>query len=134
MGHNSIPVNPVKFTPLLLNLSNHPAANWSPEQRTMAILLFGGIEDIPFPAVDPGAEPLEVAQLAGEYFKKIVERPDKMQCTVHLMGEMTFCYKLIARLKKAGIAVVASTTERTVTEETPGKKIVQFQFVRFRDY
>ncbi|MGQ9848195.1 MAG: hypothetical protein ACUVQP_11950, partial [Bacteroidales bacterium] len=52
---------------------------------------------------------------------------------VHLMGEFTFVYNLVNLLKKKNIKVIVSTTDRIV-EESDGKKIVTFQFVRFREY
>jgi hypothetical protein len=52
---------------------------------------------------------------------------------VHLMGEMTFTFRLVTMLQAAGIPCIASTTHRTV-EERDGKKIVQFEFVQFRPY
>ncbi|MGQ9799960.1 MAG: hypothetical protein ACUVRG_11875, partial [Ignavibacterium sp.] len=52
---------------------------------------------------------------------------------VHLMGEFTFVYNLVNLLKKKNIKVIVSTTDRIV-EESDGKKIVIFQFVRFREY
>jgi hypothetical protein len=46
---------------------------------------------------------------------------------------MAFTYALVRRLRAHNIPVVASTSERLV-EERDGKKIVQFNFVRFRAY
>lgn len=119
---------------MLLNLSNHPSVKWPTEQLAVAKLHFGNVEDMPFPNIDPFATSFEVANLAGIYLKKITDRAGISELTVHLMGEMTFCFKLIARLKKAGIEVVASTTERTVIEDKDGRKTVQFRFVQFRNY
>jgi len=68
--------------------------------------------------------------LVQEYFETI----QAMQpAAVHLMGEMTFTFALVQKLKSAGIPCVASTTHRRV-EERGGKKIVQFEFVQFRPY
>lgn len=50
------------------------------------------------------------------------------------MGEMTFTYALVKRLKEAGIRCVASTTKRICTENADGSRTSQFNFVRFRDY
>jgi hypothetical protein len=49
------------------------------------------------------------------------------------MGEMTFTFTLVKKLKQAGIPCLASTMERLVKEED-GKKIVEFKFVQFREY
>lgn len=119
---------------MLLNLSNHPSVTWPEEQTAEAVQSYGKIEDLPFPAVDPRADPDEVSALAESYFRNIIVRAVKDKLTIHLMGEMTFTFALVQRLLAAGIPCVASTTERTVTEEGDGRKTVQFRFVRFRKY
>ena len=69
------------------------------------------------------------------YLNKIVNLSDTQSVVVHLMGEQTFSYALIKRLRERGITCVASTTKRIVKEEVPGKKSeVIFQFERFRAY
>ena len=115
---------------MLLNLSNHPSPSWPPNQLATAHQLYGEVEDLPFPPIDPDWATEEVQQLAAEYFEKVVQR---RPAAVHLMGEMTFTFALVQMLKAAGIPCLASTTRRNVTEEG-GKKIVQFQFVQFRPY
>ncbi len=120
---------------MLLNLSNHPSEKWSREQRAAAIEQFGAIDDWAFPNIDPRVEEAEVERLAAVFFEKIKSwATDHPEPVVHLMGEMTFCYRLIRRLKRAHIKVVASTTERMAWEEADGKKTVIFIFVRFRAY
>ena len=52
---------------------------------------------------------------------------------VHLMGEFTFCFSLAGLLQKNGIVCITSTSERKVLQEG-AKKIVEFNFVRFRAY
>jgi hypothetical protein len=135
---------------MLLNLSNHPSANWSEEQLQTAIELFGRVEDLPFPHIDPKAGKDEIKKLASHYFNQIKElsETEKLQraqtddgvfsgeskVTVHLMGELTFCFALLKMLQSANIKCVASTTERQVIQEKDGRKTVQFQFVQFREY
>lgn len=115
---------------MLLNLSNHPSSKWTTEQLAVAEKMYGNIKDIAFPQIPPAATKKEVRQLAKDYFLKIKENIPK---AVHVMGEMTFTYALVKKLKKANITCVASTTNRIV-EEKDHKKIVQFQFVQFRAY
>lgn len=115
---------------MLLNLSNHPSASWSPAQLAAA----GGesqVIDLPFPTVAPDGDEAYIEQLANEYYNKIIEMQDVT--TVHIMGEMTFCYKLITKLKAHNIRCLASTTKRETVEEN-GVKISKFNFVRFREY
>ncbi|MDG1432387.1 MAG: CRISPR-associated protein [Saprospiraceae bacterium] len=115
---------------MLLNISNHPSSRWTDQQKKTAEQQFETIEDLAFPNISPEATAGDVQILAGEFIKKINKRSPK---AVHLMGEMTFTYALVSKLKKAGIKCIASTTNRIV-EEKDGKKIVQFQFVQYREY
>lgn len=114
----------------LINLSNHPSQNWPDNQKVTAQSLFGKVEDLPFPPIDPKADAESLQATVRDFFDQIVVR---QPAAVHLMGEMTFTFALVNLLKDAGIPCVASTTERIVTEED-GKKIVQFQFIQFREY
>ena len=113
---------------MLLNLSNHPSSSWSESQLAAA---GGKVEDLAFPQVNPDGDEAYIEQLANEYYNKIIE----MQgiTAVHIMGEMTFCYKLITKLKAHNIRCLASTTKRETVEEN-GVKISKFNFVRFREY
>lgn len=115
---------------MLLNLSNHPASGWDAAQLNAA-RDFGGVKDLPFPAVPPEASEGEIAELADAYCARVLATPGVS--AVHLMGEMTFCFALAARLKAAGVKCVASTTRRDVVE-TNGAKTSRFSFVRFREY
>ncbi len=103
---------------MLLNLSNHPSHKWTPEQQQAAREQYCDITDIPFPNIPPEATEEELGQLVEAYVEKIKGR---QPAAVHLMGEMTFTYRLVQRLKEAGIPCVASTTHRIV-EEKDGKK------------
>lgn len=124
---------------MLINLTNHPLAQWENKQKQMAETLYGKIIDLPFPAVNPLASAEEVAGTAKTYFEKVLEllssysnhnKPN----AVHIQGEFTFVYKLVALLKQAGIICVASTSNRDVTGTDNGKKTVIFGFVQFREY
>jgi len=119
---------------MLINLSNHPSANWSAEQTAAAHKLYGEIVDLPFPVVEPSADETQIAQLTDEYLSRVLQLVGGQSVTVHLMGEMTFCFTLVARLQKRGILCVASTTRRVTIETEPGIKQSIFRFVRFRNY
>ncbi len=121
---------------MLINLSNHPSDKWSKKQMK-ASSVFGGISDIPFPQISPEADEQEIIKLAEEYFFKIKEilsiiDGDNLNA-VHLMGEMTFCFALASLLIKSGIKCIASTSRRNSSEQN-GKKISEFEFVKFRSY
>jgi hypothetical protein len=119
---------------MLLNLSNHPAAAWSAEQKATAVELYSIIEDLPFPVIDPHASTEDIQRIAEDYFIFIRNKAIEQPLTVHLMGEMTFTFVLVLLLISHDIPCVASTTERRVIEEVDGKKTVQFGFVQFRRY
>lgn len=116
---------------MLLNLSNHPFAQWGDTQKQAAITRYDAVKDLPFPKIDPQWTRDEIAQLADEYELKIREINP---AAVHIMGEMTFTYALVNRLIKAGFICIASTTERVVTEDGKGQKTSVFRFVQFRNY
>lgn len=119
---------------MLINLTNHPSSRWSDKQKAAAEV-YGEIVDMPFPVIDEAGDEKYIATLADEYWNKIVNLSDTQSVVVHLMGEQTFSYALIKRLRERGITCVASTTKRIVKEEVPGKKSeVIFQFERFRAY
>jgi hypothetical protein len=121
---------------MLINLSNHPKVNWSEKQSSAALRKYKSVFDLPFPYIYPNANSNQVKSKAEFYLKKILQllknSPDKNNA-VHLMGEFTFVYHLAAMLKRNKIHVVVSTTDRIV-EEKNRKKIVTFNFVRFREY
>jgi hypothetical protein len=115
---------------MLLNLTNHPASRWTEKQLKAAEAAYGGVEDLQFPSIPSAASTAEVEALAEDYLERVMEVGPT---AVHLQGEFTFVYALVGRLQAHNIPVVASTSERIV-EERDGKKIVHFNFVRFRDY
>ncbi len=116
---------------MLLNLSNHPSDNWPDNQKNQAIEKYGRIEDMSFPSIDPNWDESQINQLAEVYEAKIKEINPT---AVHLMGEMTFTFNLVTRLKTLEIECIASTTERIVEEDSNGHKTSVFRFVQFRKY
>ncbi len=117
---------------VLINLTNHPSSSWG-DAQVQAAESYGEIIDIPFPDIAPDDCSEGIEALVEEYVNKILDRPEFPGVIVHVMGEMTFTYQLVSRLKDLGVECVASTTERVVTEEG-GKKISEFRFVQFREY
>ncbi len=121
---------------MLINLSNHPKDKWSEKQFSAALRKYKSIADLPFPHISPKASTKQVQSKAKSYLKKILhllKYSNEKNNAVHLMGEFTFVYHLTFLLKQKNISVVVSTTKRLV-EESAGKKIVTFDFVRFREY
>lgn len=118
---------------MLINLSNHPSTKWTDTQCDTAKKQYGKVVDIPFPRIPPEATKEEIEQLTEMYAGQIQKVAGVEATTVHLMGEMTFTYMLVNKLREEGVLCIASTTNRTV-EERDGKKIVQFNFVQFRPY
>lgn len=118
---------------MLINLSNHPSEYWN-ESQLSAAKQYGEIIDMPFPVIDPSADEVAIDILANEYADRIMGMAKRADVTVHIMGEMNFTYKTISLLKASGIECVASTTLRKVKDTADGKKISEFEFVRFRRY
>ncbi len=120
--------------PVLINLSNHPSNNWSKKQIQSSFEYFSKIYDLEFPKVDPSGDENYIEELATKYFEKILELKKEYQhIVVHIMGEMTFCFALITKLKNVNIKCLASTTSRNVLEKENSKTSV-FEFERFRYY
>ena len=118
---------------LFLNLSNHPYSTWSEGQKAAARTL-GELEELPFPEIAPEATEEEIAALAEEYVQKILAYAEGKQVTVHLMGELTFCFALVRRLEEVGITCVASCSRRDVEDLPDGRKQSAFHFSNFRRY
>ena len=125
--------NVVKESPLFLNLSNHSSDKWS-EAQLDAARAYGEVVDMPFPVIDPGATTEEIHRLAEEYAEKITSSYPDRDLTVHLMGEMTFTFRLVTLLLARGVRCVASTTQRKTIELADGKKESIFEFKEFREY
>lgn len=118
---------------LFINLTNHPSLSWSQEQ-TEAAEAFGDIVDIAFPVIAPATSAEEINAKVAEYVDIIKGQSQYFNITLHIMGEMTFTYALVSRLKPLGIKCVASTTERKTTMLSDDKKLSEFRFVQFREY
>ena len=120
--------------PLLVNLSNHPYAGWSQAQKDAA-RDYGECVDVPFPSVDPSASNAEMESSVAEYEARIMAYADKCSVlTVHVMGEMTFCFSLVGRLKARGIRCIASCAKREVEEMDDERIKSVYNFIRFREY
>jgi len=123
---------------MLLNLSNHPYSKWSEKQKETARLQYGSVIDLSFPMVDPNGSTSDVKELALSFFNKITAILD--ECAnepyinaLHIQGEFTFVYHLVALLKSSGVRCVASTSYRDI-KQVGNKKMITFNFVQFREY
>lgn len=116
---------------MFINLSNHPSEGWSEEQLATAQQI-GEIVDIHFPNIEPTFTKSMVNSLADITVDTITALGKDV--VVHIMGEMTFTYAVVSRLKALGITCLASTTERNTITAPDGKKISEFKFVQFREY
>lgn len=117
---------------MLINFSNHPSAQWGAEQMEAA-RAYGEVEDVSFPVVAPEMSAAEVNKLADEYADMLLKLYGS-SVTIHLMGEMTFTFMVVTRLKACGVKCIASTTERKTTYNSEGIKLSEFSFVKFREY
>lgn len=118
---------------LFINLSNHPSADWLPEQMEAA-QHYGAVVDLPFPNISPYDDEACIAHLADEYVQRVRSLAQDNDVVVHLMGEMNLTYALVSRLLSLGITCLASTTERNTVNLPNGEKKSTFRFVRFRRY
>lgn len=117
---------------LFINISNHPVGYWS-EKQLAAAKAYGEIVDIDFPLVDPEVDESCIEAIANEFVKDYVHFLPS-ECTFHIMGEMTLTHRLISLLKSLGFKCLASTSKRRVRYNQNGEKIVDFDFIQFREY
>lgn len=120
---------------MLINLTNHPSAGWSPEQLEAAQEQFGGdVIDFPFPAVDPRDEFFIIDAKAINIAKEVDEKYGGGHAVL-CQGEFGLTFKLVTELKRRGFLVVHATSERRPLQIGPdGKPISGFNFVQFRYY
>lgn len=119
---------------VFVNLSNHPSADWSEEQKRAA-RAFGEIVDVPFPSVPSSCNDRKMAKLAKKAVGAVVDVAyPASEVTVHVVGEITLTYRLVSMLKARGIRCLASTSERKVNDLGDGEKVSLFHFVSFREY
>lgn len=117
---------------VFVNLSNHPSSDWTENQLTEAER-YGKVKDVDFPTIPPEADEQAISQIAAQYVTMIRDMTKDKSVTLHIMGEMTFVFRVVSQLNSLGITCVASTTERIAYETDTGKLSV-FHFVRFRKY
>lgn len=102
----------------MINLSNHPSTAWEIKQYQNAVQEFHEVIDMMFPLINPDANVMDIDLLVENYFaeiKKLVLQ------AVHIMGELTFTFRMVTKLKNAGITCIASTTKRNVIEKNGAK-------------
>ena len=116
-----------------VNLSNHPSSDWT-EKQLKAAERYGKVVDVAFPAIPPEADERVISQMADHYVAIVHEMAKDKAVTLHVMGEMTFVFRVVSQLEAMGVTCLASTTERIVHVTDAGEKISEFHFVRFRKY
>lgn len=138
---------------MLINLSNHPVFHtdeagkiirdnngkviykWE-EKQLKAASIYGEMIDLQFPMISP-EWPVEEVEVLSVHYSEICEdlltKSFDMYNAIHLSGEVIFCFLLAQILLEKGYTCITSTSERIV-QEVGGKKIVRFDFCRFREY
>ena len=122
---------------MLINLSNHPSTRWNEKQMNATIEEYGSVKDIQFPNIPPAATTEEVQKMAKDYVQQIrtlAKQAENQPFVAHVMGEMTFMYRVVKLLRRSNIKCVASTTERDTIENADGSKTFKFNFIQFREY
>ena len=119
---------------VFINLSNHNSGAWSAAQFNAASA-YGDIVDVAFPDIAPCSSSEEIDAIVDQYYEKLMSYD---LAAVMLQGEYVFTYRLVSRLKETEVTVLASSSERKVTEKrmpdgTTRKNSV-FEFVMFMEY
>lgn len=119
---------------MLINITNHPFANWQEKQKEVALLRYNEVFDLEFPHINPLSDSTYIHNLAKDYFLKCQDISKGKEFVVHVMGEFTFVFAFVSLLLSQNIEAVASTTERKVVENSDSTKTIFFDFVQFRNY
>ena len=118
---------------MLINFTNHPSKDWSQEQLEAA-QKYGEIYDLPFPNIDPNAEPGDLIWKAADCVSAICQlNPSAVLC----QGEPTFNFIVVDLLKNLGLPVFAACSKRETIEQRLGDKTIKtsiYKFVKFRNY
>lgn len=125
---------------MFINISNHPSARWSKEQKEAAEQ-YGVVKDLTFPNIKPTLTSKNINELVNSIIGDVLtltnEFPEDNILTVMVQGEFIFTFRLVTELKKAGIKTVAAKTERRVIEKVEDgitKSISEFKFAGFMEY
>lgn len=120
---------------IFVNITNHPSSQWDDYQKETA-RQYGEVHDLEFPSIDEMGDENYISKLVDKSIADIQLLSNNWSChvTVHIMGEMTFTYAMVQKLRMMGVTCVASTTERIVDIQPDGSKVVKFKFERFREY
>ena len=121
------------ITRIFINLTNHPSSEWSEKQLQTAKAL-GEICDMPFPNIPPEASTFDVNRLADGFASDILKKGRPEDIVVHVMGEHSFTYAMVSRLKSHNIKCVLSTTAHATQMLPNGNKLSRFHFIQFREY
>lgn len=126
---------------MLINFTNHPSEKWTADQKNSAIRLYGGVRDLPFPAVPANAGTPEIIAMAEGAIDKILaikeENIDTETFAVMVQGEFTLTYAVVRRLLDRKIKAVSAVSERNVIEQVENgevRKTIVFRFGGFREY
>lgn len=120
---------------MLVNLSNHPSEKWGEKQLKIVQEEYGSVRDLPFPEIDPYSTSDEIDRIVEKYYQRIAKIDPP---AVMLQGEYIFTYRLICRLKEAGIKVIAGCSERRtieyINDDGMTTRKSEFEFVGFKEY
>lgn len=112
---------------LLINLTHFPYESWEEKQKEVS-KLYGKCVDLKFPLINSDIDELGIGQLIEKYLNEILFYTENYEVTVLIMGEMTFCFQLITRLKALQIPCISSCVTLNSTEE------ITSSFNSFRHY
>ena len=129
---------------MLINNTNREHTTWG-EDQLEASKDFGEIVDMIMPGIPAEADEAEADRIAGLVVRRILRRLGREnagtgneQDAVICQGDFTLVYRVVTRLKEAGVTVVAPSFQR-VTNPTlrPDGTTVpgySFSFERYRQY
>lgn len=119
---------------MFVNVSNHPSELWLDDQKKSA-MQYGEVVDFAFPLIYKGYDRIKYDELVESYYERIMALcPD----VVMVQGEFVFTHRLVNKLKKSGVKVVAARSERSSLEYKDENGVIHkqstFEFIDFVEY
>jgi hypothetical protein len=115
---------------VMVNISNHPSETWGDLQRNKALELASNLVDIQFPLVSPSASDSELVNMANE----LVENMPQNVTTALVAGDFVLTTLIVQALQRKNICCIAAASERKVSYNSDGNKIIEFNFEKYRPY
>ena len=116
----------------MLNLTNHPYAEWPEAQRMAAI---GDVTDAPFPHVAPDWSPEEIVDKAYQFATAVADWAEVNEETIALVdGHAMMAMSIVSFLQARGIKCVSVRSPRDAEDNEDGSTTYRYNFEGWREW